>query len=67
VLLDLGLTAEGFAIEFQSSIKAFKKGLNIKEIPTAEGDRIGGESKAKSIPTGIKFVKLYLKELFSKN
>ncbi|HNZ29711.1 MAG TPA: hypothetical protein PKJ42_06925, partial [Candidatus Goldiibacteriota bacterium] len=67
VLLDLGLTAEGFAIEFQSSIKAFKKGLIIKEIPTAEGDRIGGESKAKSIPTGIKFVKLYLKELFSKN
>jgi len=66
-LLDLGLTAEGFAIEFQSSIKAFKKGLIIKEIPTAEGDRIGGESKAKSIPTGLKFVKLYLKELFSKN
>ncbi len=66
VLLELGLTAEGFAIEFQSSIKAFKKKLKIVEIPTKEGDRIGGESKAKSIPTGIKFLKLYLKELFSK-
>jgi glycosyltransferase involved in cell wall biosynthesis len=65
-LLDMGLTAEGFAIEFQSTIKAFKKKLKIIEIPTIEGARIGGESKAKSIPTGIKFVKLYLKELFSK-
>jgi glycosyltransferase involved in cell wall biosynthesis len=63
-LLDLNLTAEGFAIEFQSSIKAFKKKYIIREIPTKEGDRIGGVSKAKSIPTGIKFVKLYLKELF---
>ncbi len=67
VLLDSGLTAEGFAIEFQSSIKAFKKGLKIAEMPTIEGDRIGGESKAKSIPTGIKFVRLYLKELFTKD
>lgn len=67
VLLGMGLTAEGFAIEFQSTIKAFKKGLKIAEMPTIEGDRIGGESKAKSIPTGLKFVRLYLKEFFTKN
>lgn len=65
-LLGLGLTAEGFAIEFQSTIRGLKKRYVIKEIPTIEGDRIGGESKAKSIPTGLRFVKLYLKELFQK-
>ena len=64
--MGLGLTAEGFAIEFQSTIRGLKKGYVIKEIPTIEGDRIGGESKAKSIPTGLRFVKLYLKELFQK-
>ena len=64
VLLDLGLTAEGFAIEFQMSIKALKKKYKIKEIPTVEGERIGGESKAKSIPTGLKILGVLIREIF---
>lgn len=53
----------GYTIEYQITIRAFKKGLKINEFPTHEYQRIGGESYAKSIPTGIKFLKLFLKEL----
>jgi len=55
--------AKGFAIEFQISMRAMKLGLNIKEIPTIEGDRIGGESTASSIPTGWKLLKLLCREI----
>lgn len=65
-LLQLGLTAEGFAIEFQATIRSLKKGYNIKEISTIEGKRIGGKSKAKSIPTGLKILSILIKELFNK-
>lgn len=65
-MLDLNLTAEGFAIEYQMSIKAMKKKYKVKEIPTIEGARIGGKSKAKSIPTGWKILKVLLKEIFTK-
>jgi len=65
-LLQLSLTAEGFAIEFQATIRALKKGYVIKEIPTIEGARIGGKSKAKSIPTGLKILGILLRELFKK-
>ncbi len=59
----LHLDEEGFAIEFQMTIRTLKLGGKIYEIPTKEGDRIGGMSTANSIPTGIKFVKLLIKEL----
>jgi glycosyltransferase involved in cell wall biosynthesis len=65
-LNELNLTAEGFAIEFQMTIRALKKGYKIKEIPTIEGERIGGKSKAKSIPTGLKILNVLIKELFIK-
>ncbi|MBI2075727.1 MAG: glycosyltransferase family 2 protein [Candidatus Aenigmarchaeota archaeon] len=55
--------AEGFGIEFQMSIRALKKKLKIKEIPTYEGDRIGGKSTAHAVPTGIYFLKLFWREL----
>ena len=54
--------AAGFMIEYQLSIRAMKLGLKYVEIPTAEGARIGGESKAKSIPTGLRFLRFLLKE-----
>ncbi len=59
----LKLNAPGFAIEFQMSIRAMKFGLKIAEIPTIEGQRIGGESTAKSIPTGLLFVRFLFKEI----
>lgn len=61
----LKLNEEGFAIEFQMTIRTLKLGGKIKEIPTKEGDRIGGMSTASSIPTGLKFVRLLIKELIN--
>jgi len=60
----LNLDALGYTIEYQSTIRSFKKRMKIVEIPTIEGPRIGGESYAKSIPTGIRFINCLFKELF---
>lgn len=54
--------AAGFAIEYQLSIRAMKLGLKVVELPTKEGARIGGESKAKSVPTGLRFLRFLLRE-----
>lgn len=61
----LRLTAEGYAIEYQMSIRAMRLGLRIAEIPTIEGQRIGGESKAKAIPTGIRFLGFLCREILA--
>lgn len=60
----LHLDADGFAIEFQMSIRALKKGYKIQEIPTREGNRIGGASTAYAISTGITFVGFLLREIW---
>lgn len=60
----LHLDSTGYAIEYQMTIRALKQGMKIKEISTIEGNRIGGESKASSIPTGLKFISLLINELF---
>ncbi len=59
----LHLDAEGFAIEYQMTIRALKLGLKIAEIPTVEGQRIGGKSGASAIPTGLKFIYYLLREI----
>jgi len=61
--LEMNLEPTGFDIEFQMSIRGLKMGHKILEIPTYEGDRIGGKSAAYSIPTGILMVKRLWKEL----
>lgn len=53
----------GYTIEYQTSIRAYKHGLNVVEFPTEEGQRMGGESQAKAIDTGLRFLKLYWSEL----
>jgi len=60
----LKLDAEGFVIEYQMSIRSLKLGLKIIEIPTIEGDRIGGQSGSKAIPTGLLFTRFLLREIF---
>lgn len=60
---ELKVDAEGFCIEYQMSIRAMKLKQKIKEIPTIEGERIGGKSTANSIPTGIKFLELIFREI----
>jgi glycosyltransferase involved in cell wall biosynthesis len=57
-------TTHFFTIEYQTSIRALKLKLRVAEIATYEGNRIGGISKAKSIPVGIMFVKFLIKEFF---
>ena len=62
----LDLDAEGFAIEYQMSIRAMKRKYKIVEIPTVEGDRIGGQSTASSIPTGLKVLRILLREIIDR-
>ncbi len=61
----LNISAPGFVIEYQMSIRAMKLGLKVAEIPTVEGKRIGGVSTAKSIPTGLLFLRFLLKEIMN--
>ena len=53
----------GFTIEYELTIRALKAGVKIVEIPTIEGDRIGGETKAHSIRTGLRFLGFLGKEI----
>ncbi len=52
----------GYTIEYQTSIRAYKHGLTVVEFPTHEGQRIGGESQAKAVDTGLRFMRLYASE-----
>ena len=61
----LNINAPGFVIEYQMSIRAMKLGLKVVEIPTVEGQRIGGVSTSKSIPTGLLFLRFLLKEIMN--
>ena len=58
----MGVDVDGFVVEYQMSIRAMKLGLRVIEIPTKEGNRIGGRSTAKSLPTGIVFLRFLWRE-----
>ena len=55
--------ARGFVIEYQMSIRAMKLGLKISEIPTHEGARLGGESTAHALPTGLVSIRQLVNEI----
>ncbi len=59
----MGVDADGFVVEYQMSIRAMKLGLKVAELPTIEGNRIGGRSTAKSLPTGMLFLRFLFREL----
>lgn len=59
----LHLDAEGFAIEYQMTIRSLKLGMKIAELPTRESQRIGGSSTAFAIPTGLKVLNVLIKEI----
>ena len=59
-------SAQGYGIEFQLSMRALKNKMKIKEFPTIEKERIGGESYAGTFDVGFYFIKLILSELFKK-
>ncbi len=60
---ELHLDATGFVIEYQMTMRTLKEQAKIVEIPTIEGDRIGGKSGSSAIPTGLLFIKFFIKEL----
>jgi hypothetical protein len=49
--------SNGFTVEYEMTARALRLGLDIREIPTREGRRLGGGSTASSIPTGIAFLR----------
>ena len=63
----LSLDGPGYTIEYQSSIRSFKRGLKIAEFPTYEASRIDNRTGSPSIATGLAFVKLYFSELCKGN
>lgn len=62
-LLALETTVKRFPIEYQISIRAMVRGWDIQELPTIEGQRAGGESKALSWPVGKDHLKVLCTEL----
>ena len=63
-MIKLNLSSKDFTIEYQMTIRAMLNRIKIKEFPTFEGDRISDVSKAKTIPTGIKFLKVLFIEVY---
>ena len=59
----LALDGPGYTIEYQGSIRAFKRRLKITEFVTHEARRFDGAEGSPSIPTGIAFVKIFFYEL----
>jgi glycosyltransferase involved in cell wall biosynthesis len=62
-LLALETTVKRFPIEYQISIRAMVREWDIQELPTIEGQRAGGESKALSWPVGKDHLKVLCTEL----
>ncbi len=54
---------DGFVIEYLMSIRMMKLGLRIGEIATYESARLGGQSTARSWPTGVEFTRQLIKEI----
>lgn len=62
-LLELATTVKRFPIEYQITIRALQRGWRIEELPTKEGERIGGVRKAASWPVGMDHLKVLATEL----
>ncbi len=60
----MGIDATDCSIDYQMLIRAYKKDVRMTEFPTTEGSRIAGETAFKSIPTGIRELRLLWRELF---
>lgn len=58
----LALDAVDYTIEYQMTIRALRHSLRIVEFPTQEKPRIAGETQARSIPTGIRFLRRLAQE-----
>ena len=59
----MGIQSDRFTVEYEMTQRALRLGLRIGEIPTQEGNRIGGETKAPSIRTGIEFSRFVIGQI----
>ena len=64
VMKDLKTDANRFEIEIQMTMRCARKGYKITEIPTFEGQRIGGQAKLSTLKDGWAYTKLILREFF---
>lgn len=55
--------SQGYTIEYELTLQAMRARANIIEIPTHEGQRLGGTTKGASWPTGVAFLRFILMEL----
>ncbi len=62
----LALDAPDYTIEYQMTMRALKQRMKVVEFPTVEGERVAGETGAPSIPTGLRFIRRLLIEIFRK-
>lgn len=62
-LREMRLDAAGFSIEYQMTIRSLKLGHKIMEIPTMEGNRIGGKVKARSMNVGLEMLRQLISEI----
>jgi glycosyltransferase involved in cell wall biosynthesis len=60
---ELALDGPGYTIEFQGSIRAFKKKMKIAEFPTYENKRIDNGFGSPSLDTGVAFLKILFHEI----
>lgn len=63
VFNQLAPTSLGYTIEYELTIAAMRSKMKIVELPTIEGQRIGGETKGASWSTGVKFLRFFLGEI----
>jgi dolichol-phosphate mannosyltransferase len=60
---ELKIDTDGYTVEYQSTIRCFKKNIEIVEFPTHELQRIGGSVGSPAFHTGVVFIRLLLKEM----
>jgi len=63
VFLYLAPSSMGYTIEYELTIGAMRSKMKIVEIPTIEGQRIGGATKGASWPTGLAFLRFFLGQI----
>ena len=59
----INIDTDGYTVEYQSTIRCFKKNIQIVEFPTHELQRISNKTGSPAFHTGVVFIKLFLSEL----
>ena len=63
----MSIDAADCTVDYQMLIRSYKKDIKMIEFPTREGLRLAGDTKFTSISTGLKEVKMLLREIIGNN